>query len=70
MIKVWLDGGIRQSAWTCGGDGKEELLLNRTNCPTYLLQEKLLNKNILKAISSLDKTKYLSFYKQILQAQD
>lgn len=70
MIKVWLDGGIRQSAWTCGGDGKEELLLNRTNCPTYLLQEKLLNKTILKAISSLDKTKYLSFYKQILQAQD
>lgn len=54
MIKVWIAGTVRQSAWTCGGTGPEQLLRKRTGCPTYLLQERLMERTLQKAVMGLD----------------
>lgn len=70
MIKVWIDGTIRQSAWTCGGEGPETELSKRTDCPTYILQERLMERTLKKAVLSLDKTVYPEYYKAIFEAQN
>lgn len=71
MVKVWIAGTVRQSAWTCGGEGPEELLAKRTICPTYLLQERVMERTLKKAILDLDKAEERNqkFYKEILDAQ-
>lgn len=71
MIKVWIAGTIRQSAWTCGGEGPKELLAQRTSCPTYLLQERLMERTLFKAVQDLDKVddRNKDCYKDILLAQ-
>lgn len=69
MIKVWIAGTIRQSAWTCGGQGPETILAKRTDCPTYLLQERLMERTLKKAILDLDRVDNQEHYKAILEAQ-
>ena len=71
MIKVWIAGTIRQSAWTCGGKGPEELLAKRTSCPTFILQERVMIRTLEKAVAELDKAEERneSCYKGILEAQ-
>ena len=70
MVKVWIAGTIRQSAWTCGGEGPETELSKRTSCPTYLLQERLMERTLKKAVISLDKSENSEFYEAIIEAQN
>ena len=54
MIKVKVSGSISAPAWTCGGDGDGIYLSERTDCPTYFLQDSILNKTVISAIEKID----------------
>lgn len=70
MIRVWNPGGIRQSAWTCGGKGPKQLLQERTSCPTFLLLEKVLERTVKKAVMNLNPTIYEEYSDVIIKAQN
>ncbi len=71
MIKVKVGGYVNTTAWTCGGDGNSIKLRDRTDCPTYLLQEGVLNREMMRVIKALepyaDENK--GFSKEITNAQ-
>lgn len=54
MVKVFVRGSVSANVWTCGGAGDGIYLSERTSCPTYLLQGKILDQVVIEAIQSLD----------------
>ena len=54
MIKVMVGGSINTTAWTCGGTGDETMLRDRTDCPTYLLQDGVLSRELMRVIKGLN----------------
>lgn len=71
MIKVKVGGSINTTAWTCGGEGERYRLSERTNCPTYLLQDAVVNRElarIIKGLKPYDKENE-GYAKQIINAQ-
>lgn len=65
MIKVKVTGSVQQNAWTCGGSGPNNLLSERTSCPTYLIQHKLFEQKLINAIKELDSSLYPVYAKTI-----
>ena len=54
MIKVMVGGSINTTAWTCGGVGNKTMLRDRTDCPTYLLQDEVLSRELIRVIKGLN----------------
>ena len=74
MIKIKVGGSINTTAWTCGGDSGDRdriRLKDRTDCPTYLLQDEILNREMMREIKALDAydIENKGFSKEITNAQ-
>lgn len=54
MVNVYVSGSINANAWTCGGEGLQTKLQDRSNCPTYLLQDAVLTRTLMGVIRKLD----------------
>ena len=49
MVKVNLKGARQECVWTCGGEGKKEMIGQRTRCETYLLPDRILKEAVVAA---------------------
>lgn len=71
MIKVKVTGAANTTAWTCGGEGPMTRLGDRTGCPTYLLQDKILTSQLVCIVMELEpySPENVSLVKEIIDAQ-
>ena len=53
MVKVNLKGARQECVWTCGGEGKKEMIGQRTKCETYLLPDRILKVAVFEAFNSV-----------------
>lgn len=49
MVKVNLKGARQECVWTCGGEGQQEIIGQRTRCETYLLPDRILKEAVVAA---------------------